>query len=75
MNEGLRFLYNQILFKKKSITTSLCGSYGLDGYRDMHHVYLNWDVFKNDSSCLTIWRDKFTISLKDGEYTSEGYKL
>lgn len=74
MNEGLKFLYNQVLAKKKSFTTSLCGSYDLTGYMDMHHIYLNWDKF-DDASCLTVRQDRFAISMKNGKYIFEDYKL
>ena len=74
MNEGLRLLYEQILVKEKEFTTCLIGSYGLNGYMDMQHVYLNWEKYK-DSSCITIRPDRFAISMLDGEYTFREYRL
>jgi len=73
MNEGLKFLYDEILAKKKTFHTCLIGSYELY-YMDMQHIYFNWDKYK-ESSVVTIRRDRIAINMKNGNMAFEEYKL
>ena len=75
MNKGLRILYTEILDKKKSIKSSICGSYDFRGYNDIHHIYLNWEKYDDTYSCLAIRKDRIGVYMLDGKSQFEEYKF
>jgi len=74
MNHGIKTLYEQILINDREIKTCLIGSYELNGYMDMQHVYLDWEKYK-ESYVITIRQDRFAINMRKGENVFEDYKL